>query len=290
MTLIPGWYRPVQQFQGGFTFTKSNCIIARPAGTNYNTHMASLKLDPHLSSGAQITPLGENSWRLSCPGGPAGQYRLSQLDDYHQSRRSGFPWSAPCRLTLEARASANHLLGTWGFGFWNDPFGLSIGFGGTRLLPSWPDAAWFFFASEHNHLSFRDHLPAAGALAAVFRPPAIPLWVLAPGAVAAPLLFWRWFSRLARRLAAKLVQEESVLLGPDMTDWHRFELVWEADGLQFLLDGKIVQETHLTPRGPLGLVLWLDNQYAAWHPDGSLKYGTLETGPRWVEIRKLAVE
>ena len=45
----------------------------------------------------------------------------------------------------------------------------------------------------------------------------------------------------------------------------------------------------LAPKGPLGLVIWLDNQYAAWQPDGRLRYGTLEAGPAWIEIRDLRI-
>ena len=251
--------------------------------------MRKLNLTPHLTQGSEVESLGESSWRLSCPGGKAGQYRLAQLDDYRQAGRSRFPWTAPCRLRIEARASANHLPGTWGFGFWNDPFGMKLGFGGGRVLPAMPDAAWFFFASEPNYLSFRNDLPAVGALAAVFRAPAVPLWLLTPGVVAAPLLLFRWFSRMARRLASALIQEDSGLASPDLTQWHTFDLVWKESGVRFLIDGEIIKQTDFSPRGPLGLVLWLDNQYAAWYPDGRLKYGTLETNPRWIEIRELTI-
>jgi hypothetical protein len=211
------------------------------------------------------------------------------MDDYHELRRSHLPWRSPRELSLEARASDNHLLGTWGFGFWNDPFGMGLGNGGVRLLPALPDAAWFFFASEPNYLSFRDHLPAVGALAAVFKTPAVPLWLLAPLGVAAPLMLMGWFARLARRVAAALVQEDAAQFALDMTNWHTFELSWQDSGTQFLVDGELVRHSPLSPRGPLGLVLWLDNQYAAWTPDGRLKYGTLETSSRWIEIRNLTV-
>lgn len=269
--------------------TKTNCIIAQQSGTNYNSDMPKPELIPYGTQGGQVQAQGQNTWRLSCPGGKAGQYRLAQLDDYHTRRRVFFPWQAPCCLKLEARASGNLLLGTWGFGLWNDPFGMKLGFGGGHLLPALPDAAWFFFASQPNYLSFRDHLPANGALAAVFRASGVPLWLLAPLGISAPLLLTRWFSRLARRFASNLVQESAVELQLDWTEWHAFELVWRARGVQFMVDGALAWQTTVSPRGPLGLVLWLDNQYAAWLPDGQLKYGTLETGPRWIEIRNLSI-
>ena len=166
---------------------------------------------------------------------------------------------------------------------------MNLGFGGVQLLPALPDAAWFFFASAPNYLSFRNNLPAVGALAAVFRSPGLPLWMLAPGLLAAPLLLVRWFSRLARRFAAVLVKEDAATFSADLTEWHTYEVIWQTDGVQFLMDGETVQQSALSPRGPLGLVLWLDNQYAAWNPDGRIKYGTLETDPRWIEIRNLMV-
>jgi hypothetical protein len=246
-------------------------------------------LSQRTNQGGQIETFDEFSWRFSCPGGKAGRYRLAQIDDYQALRRSRFPWMPPCHLRLEARASHNHLSGTWGFGFWNDPFGMNLGFGGKRLLPAFPDAAWFFFASEPNYLSFRNHLPAQGALAAVFRSPLVPAWMLAPLGIAAPLLVFRWFSRLARRAAASLVQEDSGEIKLDLTEWHTYDLIWDDSGVQFLIDDQLVKQTPLAPRGPLGLVMWLDNQYAAWQPDGRLKYGTLETGARWIEIRNLTI-
>jgi len=32
-------------------------------------------------------------------------------------------------------------------------------------------------------------------------------------------------------------------------------------------------DTPVSPRPPLGLVIWMDNQYAAFTPDGELKWG-----------------
>ena len=75
----------------------------------------------------------------------------------------------------------------------------------------------------------------------------------------------------------------------DLTKWHTFDLIWKETGVQYMVDDQLVKQTRITPRGPLGLVIWLDNQYAAWQPDGRLKYGTLETGARWIEIRNLTI-
>src|SRR5512132_1133298 len=96
-----------------------------------------------------------NQYRLSIPAGKADRYRLAQLDDYAQLPRSRFPLHPPIHLSLSARTSSTSIPGTWGFGLWNDPFGLSLGFGGNPFrLPALPNAVWFFGASEESYLSF----------------------------------------------------------------------------------------------------------------------------------------
>ena len=139
-------------------------------------------LIPIHTRAAQVHALAPGAWRLEIPAGAAGRYRLAQVDDYHRLRRRDFPWRPPLRLSLRARASAPDLPGTWGFGLWNDPFSLSMGLGGAaQRFPALPNAAWFFFASPPNYLSFRDDLPAQGFLAATFQAPAIPAPLLGAG-------------------------------------------------------------------------------------------------------------
>ena len=123
--------------------------------------MAYTKLIPHFTSGSRVEEISQenrgDAYRLWIPSGPAGKYRLAQLDDYTQKTRSRLPVHSPASLTLSARVSSDSIPGTWGFGFWNDPFGMSIGFGGKPWrLPALPNAVWFFGASKENYLSFRD--------------------------------------------------------------------------------------------------------------------------------------
>jgi hypothetical protein len=56
------------------------------------------------------------------------------------------------------------------------------------------------------------------------------------------------------------------------------------------VDGEVVLQTAFAPRGPLGLVLWLDNQYAYWQPDGRLGYGTLPSPDAWIEIKEMDLQ
>jgi hypothetical protein len=183
--------------------------------------------------------------------------------------------------------------GTWGFGLWNDPFGLSLGFGGNPFrLPALPNAIWFFGASKENYLSFKDaataghsHISSAhGFMAQTFRSPKFhPL--LIPAGVALP------FSRRAtRRMLGKVIGEDGAALSVDITQWHRYILEWRETRAIFEVDNVRVFESPVSPHPPLGLVIWIDNQYAAFTPDGKIGFGVLENPePAWLEFKELEI-
>jgi hypothetical protein len=249
-----------------------------------------LMLTPRHTPGSQVMRLPTGGWRLEIPAGPAGHYRLAQLDDYVDLPRRAFPWQAPFNLSVRARAAQGSIPGTWGFGLWNDPFALSLGFGGGRHIPALPNAAWFFFASAPNYLSLRDDLPAQGGLAATFRSPRWPGAVLAVGALALPLLALPPVRRIIRRLGRRIVQQDAVALRSDPSEWHTYGLDWSQNCVTLYVDGNSVLLTSVAPFGPLGLVMWVDNQYAAWPATGRLSFGTLSNNqPAWIEIEDLAI-
>ena len=228
---------------------------------------------------------------MEIPAGPGGVYRWAQLDDYLELPRGKFLWNAPLRLDLRARVSANGLPGTWGFGLWNDPFSASMGLGGAATrLPALPNTAWFFFAGESNYLAFRDDHPAEGFLAAVFSAPRIPTLLMAPAGLALPLLALRPAARLARRIARSLIRESAVLVPIDPTAWQSYRIDWLPGRVHFAVGGEPVFTTSISPRGPLGLVLWIDNQFAAFPPSGKLRMGTSENeAPAWLEVEGVEV-
>jgi len=236
-----------------------------------------------------------------------------------------FPPSTSLRtglnLSLSARASSDSIPGTWGFGLWNDPFGFSLGFGGNPFrLPALPNAVWFFGASKQSYLSFRDahasptgfdafaSQPSAlreaanGFLAQTFRSPKFhPLLILA--GLALP------FSRgMTRRILGRVIDEDGVQLwsstarrrdlqeqapalhsqSVDPTQWHRYSLYWREDRVSFEVDDALVFESPVSPHPPLGLVIWIDNQYAAFTPEGKIGFGILENPePAWLEVKDL---
>lgn len=257
-----------------------------------------------VTRGAVVEML-PGGYRLRIPAGSQNEYRLAQIDDYLDLPRKHFAWQAPLVMNLEGRASAPNLPGTWGFGFWNDPFGANLSLGGanfspggtTRRLPALPNSAWFFYASPPNALSLYDHLPADGFLAATFRSPQLPPALLALGLPFLPLSGWHAFTRFARRAGRQVIKQSAVRLDLDPSVWHAYSLEWQApepDGsgrqeIIFKVDGDVILSTSITPSGRLGFVLWIDNQYAAFRPDGTLAFGRLANPEAFLEVKALTL-
>jgi len=301
--------------------------------------MAYTQLSPRHTPGARVEEISRESshYRLSIPSGAANSYRLAQLDDYTLFSRRRFPHRNPFSLSLSARTSSDSIPGTWGFGLWNDPFGLSLGFGGSPFrLPALPNAVWFFGASEENYLSFRDGLHperseaqtkgASSASGADIAPPSAPpsgtsqREIAANGFIAQafrapkfhPLLILAGlalpFSRqTTRRLLSRVVEEDGVQLRRDdpsgsaknlnqpgrvaPTDWHRYRLDWREKQVAFEVDGALVFESPVSPNPPLGLVVWIDNQYAAFTPEGKIGFGVLANPElAWLEVKEIELK
>ncbi len=132
-----------------------------------------------------------------------------------------------------------------------------------------------------------------GFLAQTFRSPKFhPLLILA--GLALP------FSRkLARRLLGQVIEDEGVDLRKDkqllvptkVTDWHRYRLDWRENRVAFEVDDALVFESSVSPHPPLGLVIWIDNQYAAFTPEGRIGFGVLENPePAWLEVKDIEVQ
>lgn len=288
--------------------------------------MAYTQLKPRHTRGARVEEISRESshYLLSIPSGKADQYRLSQVDDYAKINRNNFPHRYPLSLSLSARASSESIPGTWGFGLWNDPFGLSLGFGGNPFrLPALPNAIWFFGASQESHLSFRaersdegksrsldeahvanshrasstsgatnaplsaqrEGYTANGFLAQTFRSPKFHPRLI-PAGLALP------FSRkVTRRLLGKVIADEGTRISVDVTDWHRYRLDWRENRVSFEMDDALVFESPVSPHPPLGLVIWIDNQFAAFTPEGRIGFGVLENPePAWLEVKDIEIK
>jgi len=283
-------------------------------------------MNGRATRGASVEKIN-NGWRLRIQKGDSSGYRDAQLDDYSQLPRHRFPHrperSRRISLSLRAKISNISAAGTWGFGLWNDPFGLSLGFGGSPFrLPALPNAAWFFYASPQNYLSFkspsttgfdtpskntRATQPSAqgevanGFMAQTFRSPKFHPLLIPAG------LIFPFSRKLARKLISKVIQEDSISLsnpadhrqqavglqsqaqGVDVTQWHRYRLEWEEKRVSFYVDDAKVFESLVSPHPPLGVIIWIDNQYAAFTPEGKIAFGVLEGEEEWLEIEEVVI-
>ena len=237
-----------------------------------------MNLTPRHSPGAHVTAT-ENGWRMDIPAGDASAFRLAQLDNYSAFPRRRFPTRPPVTVSLRARASSDSTPGTWGFGFWNDPFEFSLGVRGRPFrLPALPNAAWFFHASNENYLSFADQ-PGNGFLAQTFRSPTFDLRLLSTA------LLFPFSRKAARKQLSRIIREDGVRVQADPTEWRLYRLEWSPTRVACEVDNVRVLETVVSPRPPLGLVIWIDNQFAAFTPTGKIAAGVLASPePAWLEI------
>lgn len=218
-------------------------------------------------------------------------YSLAQIDDYVHLPRYKFPHKPPIKLTLEARLSDQNLSGTWGFGFWNDPFGMGMGGGGmARILPVMPNAAWFFFGSNENMLTLREDQPGNGFHVKTFRSPLLPSFASLLGIPLAPLILLPTVARRLRHLGRDFIKEDGRKLDVDLKSWHDYELNWDKGQVDFHVDNHLVFSTETVPNGRLGIVIWIDNQYFCFDKSGKLDFGCLEIPiDQWMKISKLNV-
>ncbi len=96
--------------------------------------------------------------------------------------------------------------------------------------------------------------------------------------------------RLWGSAARRQSQERAGIPSVDPTQWHRYQIDWREKRVSFLVDDVLVLETSVSPHPPLGLVIWIDNQYAAFTPEGKIGFGVLENPePAWLEIKDLEI-
>jgi hypothetical protein len=246
----------------------------------------------HLEIGGGSVSANEQAvLRLTIPPTPS-RYVDAQVDDYRSLPRQRFPWSPPLHLRLRARASGNKNPGTLGFGFWNDPFTLSLGQGGAaRRLPAAPKTLWFFYGSPPNDMALVPDVPGFGWKAACLNSASVPPLILAPlaaGAVALAQI--PVIRRPVMHTALRVIKAAERLLEPTLDKWHRYSIIWELKIARFFVDGELVLEAHDPPKSRLGFVAWIDNQYAIASPQDGFRFGVLPVEEeQWLEIAELSV-
>lgn len=265
------------------------------------------RFQPFTAGGATLD-MRETALRLTLPPTSARHYADAQMDDYHGLRRSRFPWRPPLRMLVRARMSheasprhfAEHperseraslatrhaLEGTAGFGFWNDPFTLTGG--GVVAAPS---VVWFFYASPPSNMALVEGVPGWGWKAATINSGRLPGIILAPAALVAALLTKvPGLGPPVIAAARRAMRVSEAILPAALTEWHTYELEWREREAIFCVDGAEALRAPDPPRGPLGFVAWVDNQYAVATPQGQFGFGLVETTePQWMELGSVSI-
>jgi hypothetical protein len=235
----------------------------------------------HLQQGEGRVIAEAGQIRLERPASTTAAYSNAQIDEYGQGT---FPYAPPCRLSLRARFShpAPSLIGTAGFGFWNAPVQT-----GLRL----PKVAWFFFGSPPLQIALAQDQRGRGFMAATMDAANWRFLALAPTAPLGFLLMrWPWFYRNFWPVGQAAIGYSEYDLDLDLTTPHHYALDCLPDRVDFWLDGQKIHSTPRSPRGPLGLVIWIDNQYAVVTPQGRFGWGLLACEEsQWLEISDLEI-
>ena len=242
-----------------------------------------LELKPRATRNGMLVRT-ERGWRLGIRAGGSGEYRLAQLDDHSGRPRANLIWRPPLTLSLQARVSSASVPGTWGFGLWNDPFALGCGPARERRrLPALPQAAWLFSASARSQLSLRDDKPGNGFFAQACMSERVGVWLV-------PVVLSFPFSpRNSRRILSRHIHQDAAQVDSDPCVWHHYELRWLHESTEFWIDGQQLFRSAVCPRPPLGVVIWIDNQYAAFDTRGRIAWG-VESIPEdaWLEVEQLS--
>lgn len=211
----------------------------------------------YLVGGSALEPTPDGL-RLALDAADGTQYSDSQLDDFHGRPRAEFLWRPPLCLSVRARFShsQNLLQGTAGFGFWNAPFAADRA---TKVAVG-PQVLWFFFGSPPSNLAAAPGWSGNGWFAQGMNVPTLPGWLVKAGMLSLRL-------PLVKRAASRAATEtsraaEQPLHNLDITQWHDYRIEWREKSADFYVDSSRVLHDDTPTRGPLALVLWVDNQWA----------------------------
>lgn len=198
-------------------------------------------------------------------------YSNAQIDDHPNLKRSEFSNQAPLKLKIEARLKCDGTpKGTAGFGFWNDPFLMT-----DTKAPTLPKAAWFFWCSEDSNMQLAQDVPGYGWKMAVIDAWNWPFLALIPTTpISIPLMWIQSIRRLLWPVAQKAMKCQEKLCPVSFFDWHTYELHWQHDKVFFHIDDKL-EFSAPAPKGPLGLVIWIDNQFMRIDPRAMMKHGNI---------------
>lgn len=246
-----------------------------------------------MSAAFHITEIGQGrvvaqdaAYTLKLPAVDPAAYHDAQISSY--ATPADLSLMPPLRLSVRASAAQGTApgtaqgtaqgtapgmaAGTAGFGLWNHPFAP-----GERRLRL-PRAAWFFYASPPSDMALARDVPGCGWKAATIDAARWPFLALLP--LAPPGFLLMRVPALYRALwpvgQRALHVSERLLSDAIPTQAHTYTLDWLPDRVDFHIDGVRVHTSPYSPRGPLGFIAWIDNQYAVVTPQGRFRFGLVD--------------
>jgi hypothetical protein len=231
-----------------------------------------------LTKGNGKSVLSDELISFELPENITKSYSNSQLDDYRTLSRGDFKWSPPLKMSLDAifeiteNKDGSKLTGTSGFGFWNDPFMMT----GLRW-PTLPKALWFFYSSSESELYLNEASKGNYWRAMSLDAHHFKFFSILPLlSLSFPLFNITKFREWMWPKVRKLFKGEEKIIKTNQFDWHKYEIQWEKDYVTFSIDNKQLYRTEYSPKGPLGLVIWMDNQYLKIKPTGKIAFGSIQ--------------
>jgi hypothetical protein len=197
-------------------------------------------------------------------------YHNAQITEYSPAQKD-FQFRAPLTMKIQAYSSLHpaNIRGTAGFGFWNHPF--------SPDQKGWglPQTLWFFFSGKDSNMALARGVQGNGWKAATMDARRGIARVLLPFApLAMPLMRVNaLYNALYPIGQSALAIQEASLDAELLTAIHEYEIEWRNEGAIFRVDGEIVQQTRHVPKGALGFIAWMDNQFAVVTPQGNFQMG-----------------
>ena len=245
-------------------------------------------IDPYwvrFCTGHATIESGPGLARFVVDGAEQGHLSDAEIDDHRAVPRHKLPWTPPLRMSIRARMShrAGEMLGTAGFGFWNDPFDWV----GNVQVP--PNALWFFYASPQSDMAFVPKIAGHGWKAAMLNAGRADKLTMALGNFIFQL---PGMSKLVFRAAQARTDAAEIILNDAMlTDWRDYRIDWLENEARFFVDEVEVLRAPNPPRVPLGFVAWVDNNFAAMGPGREFAFGRMAISQRqWMELAHVKIE
>ena len=214
-----------------------------------------------------------------------GKLSDAEIGDYRAVPKSKLPWTPPTRLTVRARFSQNagKILGTAGFGFWNDPFDWV----GNADAP--PNALWFLYVSPQSDFAFAPDVRGNGWKAASLNGGSANTLTMAVGNF---LFRLPGMNQLVFRLAqTRIAAHEMILDDVAFADWHTYRIDWLAREAVFFVDDAEIFRAPNPPTVPMGFVAWIDNNCMAAGVGREFAFSRLRIDQRqWLELSQIRIE